>query len=466
MLEKIFSLGRSREKQSDDTTGKYRTISEEEYQRYVFEDELFKIIVETEAALHNIEDPMEIAVGVMKAACKFYGADWCGILIADLRSQLWRPEMWYDVEAGPMKETLFHEFEMTDEFVTWAEHLVSQKPMIIPDTEAIRETHPKEYEAYQRLQTRAVIGVPFGQHPLGYMVVRNPIRNISQPEPLQLACFVAMMMVLQKRRLEAERRYISNDAPDDGRLRIRYNILGQHSMEINGRRIREQDLAHPNRRGWVILLYLILHKTPVDQLSMAADLWPDEPEKSARSNIRQAIYRLHNDLAVYHDAKVIDVKSGMLELLDDVHIVTDAEEMESLYLKAKSTANPDEKAGTLKKAFELYQGRLFELGELDMGSWLIPYTTHYNQVFIDIARELLTMLGHSRDYHRIIEYASRALSLEPGIQDAYYWISIAAEATGNSIMKERYDQMARDELAEEEYQKVKNLLALRTHVKE
>ena len=103
-------------------------------------------------------------------------------------------------------------------------------------------------------------------------------------------------------------------------------------MEINGRRIREQDLAHPNRRGWVILLYLILHKTSVDQLSMAADLWPDEPEKSARSNIRQAIYRLHNDLAVYHDAKVIDVKSGMLELLDDVHIVTDAEEMESLYL--------------------------------------------------------------------------------------------------------------------------------------
>lgn len=468
MLEKIFTWGKRKEEPPDlqQIQGNYRTITEEEYQRYVFEDELFKIIVETEAALHNIEDPIEIAVGVMKAACKFYGADWCGILIADLRSQLWRPEMWYDVETGPMKETLFHEFEMTDEFVTWAEHLVSQKPMIVPDTEAIRDTNPKEYEAYQRLQTRAVIGVPFGQHPLGYMVVRNPIRNISQPEPLQLACFVAMMMVLQKRRLEAERRYISDDTPEDGRLKIRYNILGQHSMEINGRRIREQDLAHPNRRGWVILLYLILHKTSVDQLNMAADLWPDESEKSARANIRQAIYRLHNDLAVYHDAKVIDVRSGMLELLDDVHIVTDAEEMESLYLKAKSTANSDEKAEMLKKAFELYQGRLFELGELDMGSWLIPYTTHYNQVFIDIARELLTMLGHSKDYHRVIEYASRALTLEPGIQDAYYWISIAAEATGNSIMKERYDQMARDELAEEEYQKVQNLLGLRTHIKE
>ena len=45
------------------------------------------------------------------------------------------------------------------------------------------------------------------------------------------------------------------------------------------------------------------------------------------------------------------------------------------------------------------------------------------------------MLGHSRDYHRVIEYASRALSLEPGIQDAYYWISIAAESD-----REQYDE--------------------------
>ena len=131
----------------------------------------------------------------------------------------------------------------------------------------------------------------------------------------------------------------------------------------------------------------------------------------------------------------------MLELLDDGNIVNDAEEMEILYLKAKSTANTDEKAETLKKAFELYQGFLFELGELDMG-------------------------GHSRDYHRVIEYASRALSLEPGIQDAYYWISIAAEATGNSMMKDRYNQMARDELPEEEYQKVQHLLEIRTHTTE
>ena len=39
----------------------------------------------------------------------------------------------------------------------------------------------------------------------------------------------------------------------------------------------------------------------------------------------------------------------MLDLLDDGNIVNDAEEMEILYLKAKSTANTDEKAETLKR---------------------------------------------------------------------------------------------------------------------
>lgn len=152
-------------------------ISDEDYQRYMFYEEMFRKIFETEAALHNVEDPQEIAVGVMKAVCDLYDGDWSGILIADLHSQLWRPEIWYEVKTGAMKETLFHEFEMTEEYSTWVRHLIEQKPLIVQDIEEIRETSPVEYEAYKRLQTHSVLGVPFGQHPLGFLVVRNPKKN-------------------------------------------------------------------------------------------------------------------------------------------------------------------------------------------------------------------------------------------------------------------------------------------------
>ncbi len=48
-----------------------------------------------------MEDPLEIAIGVMKAACDFYDADWSDILIADVHAQMWRLEIWYDWRMEP-----------------------------------------------------------------------------------------------------------------------------------------------------------------------------------------------------------------------------------------------------------------------------------------------------------------------------------------------------------------------------
>ena len=439
------------------------TIEEVHNQRYVFYEELFLKIVATEATLHNMEDPKEIAIGVMKAACDLYDAGWSGILIADLHSQMWRPEIWYEVATGPMQDTLFHEFEMTDEYVTWVGHLMDQEPLVISDVEAIKESSPKEYEAYQRLDTRAVIGVPFGQHPLGFMVVRNPKKNIKQYEPLQIACFVAMMMLEQKRRLEAERRFlISEGEADDGKLHFRYNILGQHSMEIYGGIIREQDLDHPNRRGWLLLLYLVLHKKPVDVAVIARDLWPDEELSQVRNNNRQAIFRIHSEIAYNHDAKIIDTRAGAYVLADGIHLTTDADEMETLYERAKRMPDTVKRLEILKKAYNLYHGRLFEAGEGELGAWAIPFTMHYSQIFVDITRELLAILGRQKDYHSVTEYGSKAIRMEPGIQNAYYWVIHAAEKIGNGATRDLCLATAKEELTEEEDAKLMQMLLIET----
>ena len=463
MLEKLFSKKQKNDSPPDSASGAFRQVPEEDMQRYEFQDLLFNKIVATEAALHNLEDPMEIAIGVMKAACDLYDADWCGILIADLQTQLFRPEIWYEVGLGPMKETLFNEIEFTEEYATWAQHLLEQKPLIIPDVEQIRESKPKEYEAYQRLAARSIMGVPFGQHPLGFMVIRNMKQYTDRPEPLQLACFVAMMMLEQIRRNRMEKLTKKHDE-DDGRFRIRYNILGPHNFVIDGKEIYEQDLPHPNRRAWIIMLYMVLHKRPVDQQKMIADNWPDEEVDTARNNMRQAIFRLHNDLSAYHDVKVIDTRSRMMDFSGEVNVTTDADEMEDLYNRAKNLPDGDDKIILLKKAFELYRGRLFIQGEDDIGNWLYTYTTHYNQVYVELTSALLTTLGHIKDYRCIMEYGPRALEIEPGILTAYYWIIIAADETGNSMAREKFLQKAAEDLIDEENEKLMKLLALQNHM--
>ena len=463
MLKELLSRKKKDASSTEKRAGNFREVPEEDILRYEFQDLLFQIVFKTETALHNEEDPLEIAIGVMKAACELYDADWCGILIADLQTQVFIPEIWYEPGIGPMQDTLFNDIEFTEEFATWAQHLIEQKPLIIPDAEKIREINPKEYEAYQRLGARSIIGVPFGQHPLGFMVIRNMKQYTDRPEPLQLACFVAMMMLEQIRRTRMEKLTKIHDE-DDGRFRIRYNILGPHNFVIDGKEIYEQDLPHPNRRAWIIMLYMVLHKRPVDQQKLIADNWPDEEENTARNNMRQAIFRLHNDLAAYHDVKVIDTRSRMMDFSGEVNVTTDADEMENLYNRAKNLPDGDDKIILLKKAFELYRGRLFIQGEDDIGTWLYTYTTHYNQVYVDLTSALLTTLGHIRDYRCIMDYGPRALEIEPGILTAYYWIIIAADETGNSTAREKFLQKASEDLIDEENEKLMKLLALQNHM--
>ncbi|MBQ6334539.1 MAG: hypothetical protein IJI46_05690 [Erysipelotrichaceae bacterium] len=123
-----------------------------------------------------------------------------------------------------------------------------------------------------------------------------------------------MMMLEQIRRAKMET-LIKSEEEDDGRFHIRYNVLGPHNVVIKGREISEQDLPHPNRRAWITLLYMVLHKLPVDQQKLIEDNWPDEEINTSRNNMRQAIFRLHNELAAYHGM----LYSRLVSILDSFY---------------------------------------------------------------------------------------------------------------------------------------------------
>lgn len=76
MLKELLSRKKKDDSSSEKRTGNFREVPEEDMLRNEFQDLLFQIIFKTEAALHNEEDPLEIAIGVMKAACELYDADW------------------------------------------------------------------------------------------------------------------------------------------------------------------------------------------------------------------------------------------------------------------------------------------------------------------------------------------------------------------------------------------------------
>ena len=408
-----------------------------------------------EAALHHAEDLVEIATYVMKAACELYEAEWCGILTVDMHTGIWKPEIWYDIEKGPMKETRFRDYERNEDYKTWVGHLDKQTPVIIPDVEVTRLDNETEYEAYTRLGVHSVIGVPFGQHPLGFMVVKNPKQNMDKPHPLHIACFVAMMMLEHVRRLQADELTIFDSDPKDNRQLIRLDVLGPHSLKINGGSYTEKTSRNINRRAWLVLLYLKFHRPEIDQTTLIRDNWMDEDEEKCRNNVRQAITRMHSVLAVYHDIKVVDMRNGMLSLTKDVNIVTDAEDMENLYHAARECRDEEKKLFLLEKAFSLYNGRLFQQGEDEpTPPWLDQYKAHYSQIYIEITNDLLELLSRKLDYHKMLEYGPKSLHFEPGNHIAYYWVLYAAVHAGNRTTIEMYYDRAKENLIPDELQEV------------
>lgn len=183
---------------------------------------------------------------------------------------------------------------------------------------------------------------------------------------------------------------------DDRKFHIRFNMLGPHNVVIDGRKFYKKDLQYPNHRAWVAFLYLALHRQPVDQIRMVGEAWPDEPENASCDTLHQALSRLHNDLAVYEKVRMFELDDGMIRFSDNVRVTTDADEMEELFKKTKNMPDCDEKMEMLKKASSLYRGSLLLQEEAVSGTWLMPYTAHYNQVFVDITTELLKMLGRDR----------------------------------------------------------------------
>lgn len=62
-----------------------------------------------------------------------------------------------------------------------------------------------------------------------------------------------------------------------------------------------------------------------------------------------------------------------------------------------------------------------------------------------------------------MDFGPAALEIEPGIQAAYYWIIIAADNMGNSVARDQFMKKASEELIEEEYTRLQELLELQKH---
>lgn len=175
-----------------------------------------------------------------------------------------------------------------------------------------------------------------------------------------------------------------------------------------------------------LLIYLaLMPQQALDRDVLAALFWPDEPEKTAKHNLRQTLYRLRR-------------------LLED----TKPEEEQFLIItRATVQFNPTSdycldvadflaalEEGELETAAALYRGELlpgFSCDSLSFDDWLRQEREQLHRLALDSLYQLTAHSLSRADFQKAQRLAQRQLALEPWREEAHPQLMQALAAWAN-----------------------------------
>lgn len=423
-------------------------VNQREYIQYAQDVE--QALSSLESHLHNTDDPEEVIMNMLSAATEFYNGDWAGIMEADLTMKIWSPLWWYNRNTDGMTPNRFQDIEDGEHLWRWIDALTHGKPIIISDIEEIRKSSPIEYSFLRHNGVRTMIAVPFWKRPTGFLIVRNPKRYITRSSLLQMMAFVAVSSVNEKRLMDGTKltpspEIIKKDTD------IVVNLFSDFQVITSKGVLTETDMKSPKMSS--LIVYLLLHnRAPVPSLEIFKELWPDEDDERANTNVKVLVYRVQQIFGLISDYRLIESTKRGYRINPELNIITDIQMFEECWSQAQTTADLSAKGSLLKKAMDIYKHGV--LPSLDGEHWLMPTVAHYSLRYMGIVNQLLSALDSVNDYVCIHEYANIAIQAVPGSADAYYWLIYAMNHLGTPEIARRELQAAKQALTDEDYQDI------------
>ncbi len=147
-------------------------------------------------------------------------------------------------------------------------------------------------------------------------------------------------------------------------------------------------------------------------------LWPESEPEAARTNLRVALNSLRNQLeppGVQSGAVVIADRTNVR--LNRETVTTDVSEFEAAVQAAGRIADPAERLRQLTTAVELYTGDILPAFYAD---WVIAERLRLSEIYLTAVGDLVVALEQAGDANRAIDYARRAIAVDPSREDMHY----------------------------------------------
>ncbi len=264
--------------------------------------------------------PKDTALRILEAACKFYDADWCGLIQVDLDLRLWTPFWWHNTGVEDKTTILTEEFESADFLDRWVLAIRKNLPMVVPDTTVVKDSHPTEYNLYQRLSIKSVMAVSLEPRPIALLAVRNPKRYLHQTSMLRVLAYVLLASYNEQKMLN-RLQMVCIPTTIKNNTDIYISLFGQLQISTSSGTLKEFDYNAP-RIGQLLTYLLISNEKAHSSLEIAQALWPDDSTNPAK-NMRNLIYRLRQTFGLISDAELIVSTASGYQFNPKIHIIAD-----------------------------------------------------------------------------------------------------------------------------------------------
>ncbi|MBQ7898424.1 MAG: hypothetical protein IJ307_01060, partial [Bacteroidales bacterium] len=282
-----------------------------------------------EEKLRDIEDSAAIIHSLLEAMLIFYGADRAYVIEADW--DLMVGVNTYEICAdGVTSHFDALQYLPGEIFPRWAKQLMNNQPVIITDTELIKEESPDEYALLKLQDIRSCLATPFSKKfNKGFIGVDNPTRFEDNPSYLLILTYAVVAELneikLEKRVNDAVAHFTQSSGSE-----LYINCFG--GLEIKSANGIILDDSISSDQCYQLLAYLIMNRKRVKPVRELADiLWPNAAIEDPYHDVKNVVYRLKRFLSAADLDDLVIGSNGTYILNPKYVIRTDFDRFEEAY---------------------------------------------------------------------------------------------------------------------------------------
>ncbi len=200
---------------------------------------------------------------------------------------------------------------------------------------------------------------------------------------------------------------------------VEITLFGGLHIAKNGRPVQ----GFVSSKAPALLAYLAVTERPCRREALAGLLWGELPERRARGNLRQALTSVRKRLG----DDLLAVTRETVAWRADAPAVVDA-------LRFAVCMQTPDSPEALREAAALYRGDFLSglslRGAPAFDDWLLARRARYRELALYALHALAERHLRRRDFARVLDFAARALALDPWREEAHRQLMLALAYSG------------------------------------